>query len=47
MNYFIKETKKAISQKRMENYLKLAKIVNWGRRVPTKFAELIFGLELL
>jgi hypothetical protein len=31
MNYTIKQTKQQISQRKLEGYLKLAKIIQWGR----------------
>lgn len=31
MDYFIRSSKLQISQRKMESYLKLAKIIQWGR----------------
>lgn len=36
-----------ISQRKLEGYLKLAEIVQWGRKNPVKFVERFMGLELL
>jgi hypothetical protein len=36
-----------LTQKKLEGYLKYNEILNWGRRNPVKFAELILGLELM
>ena len=38
---------KELSQKKIEEYSKLAKIIQWGRNNPVKFAELFFGLKLI
>lgn len=39
--------KSNLTQKKLEGYLKYNEIIQWGRRNPTKFAELMFGLELM
>lgn len=31
---------KELSQKKLEEYEKMAKIIQWGRKQPVKFAEL-------
>lgn len=36
-----------ISQRKLDGYLKLAEIIQWGRRNPVKFIERFMGLELL
>lgn len=36
-----------ISQRKLDGYLKLAEIVQWGRKNPVKFVERFMGLELL
>ena len=38
---------KELSQKKLEEYEKMAKIIQWGRKQPVKFAELFFGLKLI
>lgn len=38
---------KELSQKKLEEYSNMAKIVQWGRENPVKFAELFFGLKLI
>lgn len=47
MNIIIKKTKNEISQRKLEGYLKLAEIVQWGRKVPVKFCERFYGIEFL
>lgn len=39
MNFNIKQTQQGISQKKLEGYLKLAEIVQWGRKYPIRFIE--------
>lgn len=36
-----------ISQRKLDGYLKLAEIIQWGRKNPVKFIERFMGLELL
>lgn len=36
-----------LSQRKLEGYLKWAKIVQWGRRNPVKFAEQFIGVEFM
>lgn len=36
-----------LSQKKIEAYTELCKIINWGRCHPVKFAEIFFGLSLI
>lgn len=36
-----------LSQKKIEEYSKMAKIIQWGRKNPVKFAELFFGTKLI
>lgn len=36
-----------MSQRKLEGYLKLAEIAQWGRRAPVKYVERFFGIELL
>ena len=38
---------KELSQRKIEEYSKMAKIVQWGRNNPVKFCELFFGLKLI
>jgi hypothetical protein len=47
MEYNIKKTPKGVSQKKLEGYLKLANIIQWGRRNPIKFIETFYGVHLL
>ncbi|MDD4778995.1 MAG: terminase [Tissierellia bacterium] len=39
--------KKAMSQRKIDGYLKLAEIINWGRMYPIRFVERFLGLDLL
>lgn len=36
-----------LSERKLEGYLKLAKIIQWGRQRPVDFVELFFGISLL
>ena len=47
MDYFIRKTDVQISQRKLEGYLKLAEIIQWGRKIPIKFCERFFGIEFL
>ena len=47
MEIIIKKSEKEISQRKLEGYLKLAEVVQWGRRVPVKFCERFYGIEFL
>lgn len=38
---------KHMSQRKIEGFLKLAEIIQWGRKNPVKFVERFFGMELL
>lgn len=38
---------KELSQKKIEEYSKMTKIIQWGRKNPVKFAELFFGTKLI
>lgn len=40
-------SKNTISQRKLEGYIKLAEVIQWGRRNPVKFVERFLGLELL
>lgn len=39
--------KNSMSQRKIDGYLKLANIINWGRQNPIRFVERFFGMELL
>lgn len=47
MDIYVKSSKKEISQRKLEGYLKFAEIIQFGRRSPTKFCEIFFGIEFL
>lgn len=36
-----------LTQKKLEDYLKYCDLISWGRKNPVKFAEFMFGLELM
>lgn len=38
---------KELSQRKLEEYSKMAEIVQWGRKNPVKFCETFFGLKLI
>jgi len=38
---------KKMSSRKVDGYLKLAELINWGRRCPVDFVSLVFGIELL
>lgn len=40
-------TSKEFSQKKIDEYEKMAKIIQWGRKQPVKFAEEFFGTKLI
>ena len=47
MDIFTKTSTKELSQRKLENYDKYCKIVQWGRGDPVAFASRIMGIELL
>lgn len=47
MEFYIKQSEVELSQRKLEGYLKLAEIVQWGRKNPTKFSERFLGIEFL
>ena len=42
-----KELESTLTQKKLEGYLKYNEIIQWGRKNPVKFAELILGVEFM
>ena len=40
-------SKKELSQRKLQSYHDMSKIINWGRQNPIKFAEHFFGLSLM
>ena len=38
---------KELSQRKIEEYTKMANLVQWGRKNPVKFCELAFGIKLI
>lgn len=40
-------SKQNLSQRKIDGYLKLAEIIQWGRKNPVKFVDRFFGMELL
>ena len=47
MEYYIPMTNNEFSQKKLEEYDKLEKIINFGRRNPIWFMEEFYGIQLL
>lgn len=47
MEIYIPMTDKELSQKKLEEYSKISKIVQWGRQNPVKFCNLVFGIQLI
>jgi hypothetical protein len=47
LDYFIRNSEIAISQKKLEGYAKLAEVIQWGRKNPIKFNERFLGIEFL
>ena len=47
MEFYTPMPTKELSQKKLEEYDKMAKIIQWGRRNPVKFAETFFGTKLI
>jgi len=47
MEYYIPTSEKQLSQRKLEEYNKLATIINWGRQNPIRFVEEFFGLKLM
>lgn len=47
MDFMIKSSQAQISQRKLESYLRLSQIIQWGRSAPVKFCERFFGIEFL
>jgi hypothetical protein len=47
MTIYTPITDKELSQRKLQAYEDMAKIINWGRRNPVRFASHFFGLALL
>lgn len=47
MEIYLPITSKEFSQKKLEAYSQIAKIIQWGRKNPVKFVELFYGLKLI
>lgn len=47
MEFYKVMSSKELSQRKIEEYSKMAKIIQWGRKFPVKFCELFFGLKLI
>ena len=47
MEIYIPMTDKELSQKKLEEYSKISKIVQWGRQNPVRFCNLVFGIQLI
>lgn len=47
MESYSRISSKELSQRKLEEYHKMAKVVQWGRKNPVKFCELFFGIKLI
>ena len=47
MDIYIPMSSQELSQKKVEEYSKMSKIIQWGRQNPVKFNEVFFGLKLI
>lgn len=47
MEIYAPMSSKELSQRKIEEYSKMSKIVQWGRKNPVKFCELFFGIKLI
>lgn len=47
MEVYIPTTDQEFSQRKIEEYAKFEKIINWGRKDPVHFAEEFFGIKLI
>ena len=47
LEYFLRSSETQLSQKKLEGYLKLSEIIQWGRKAPIKFCERFMGIEFL
>jgi hypothetical protein len=45
LEYFLRSSETQLSQKKLEAYLRLAEIIQWGRKAPIKFCERFMGIE--
>ncbi len=47
MEIYSPMSSKELSQRKIEEFNKMARIIQWGRKNPVKFCELFFGLKLI
>lgn len=47
MEIYTPMSSKELSQRKIEEYQKMSKIINWGRCNPVRFCETFFGLKLI
>jgi hypothetical protein len=47
MEIITKQSKSELSQRKLEGFIKLAEIVQYGRKNPVKFCERFYGIEFL
>ena len=47
MEIYVPTTEKEFSQRKLEEYAKCAKVVQWGRANPVRFANEVFGVQLI
>lgn len=46
-DYYIPLTDRELSQRKLEDYAEFSKVVQWGRKNPSRFAEHMFGTQLM
>lgn len=47
MEIYIPMTDKELSQRKIEEYSKMAKIIQWGRQNPVRFCQVFYGIQLI
>lgn len=47
MELYIPMTDKELSQKKIDEYTRISKIVQWGRQNPVRFCNEVYGLQLI
>jgi len=47
MEIYVPVSDRELSQRKIEEYSKMAKIVQWGRQNPVKFCQTVYGLQLI
>ena len=47
MEFYVPMTDVEFSQRKLEEYAKFEKIINWGRQDPIRFSEEFYGVKLI